>query len=116
MKHENNQDFSQVRSLKPSYGKNLDYGRLRIAVSILGAVNHRLRQRIVDLLQTEENMTIEVLSSYLKMEEHDVRNHIHILQRAKVIISEKRGKKIYYRANYMRLEKIQKFVFELNNF
>jgi len=36
----------------------LDYSELRKAVLVLRAVNHKLRQRIIDLLEENQKMTV----------------------------------------------------------
>jgi len=43
----------------------LDYTELRKAALVLRAVNHKLRQRIIDLL--EENKTMTVTDIYVKL-------------------------------------------------
>ena len=43
----------------------LDYADLRKAVLVLRAVNHRLRQRVIDLLEEQDKMTVTDI--YIKL-------------------------------------------------
>ena len=42
----------------------LDYAELRKAVLVLRAVNHKLRQRVIDLLEENEAMTVTDMADY----------------------------------------------------
>jgi len=91
----------------------LDYAELRKAVLVLRAVNHKLRQRIIDLL--EENGSLPVTDIYvnLRLEQSVASQHLAILRRAGVVITDRQGKYIYYALDRNRLAQIGKLVEEL---
>lgn len=91
----------------------LDYTELRKAVLVLRAVNHKLRQRIIDLLETGETMTVTDIYIKLRLEQSVASQHLAILRRAGVVITERQGKFIYYSLNNERLEQISKLVEDL---
>jgi len=49
----------------------LDYSDLRRAVLVLRAVNHKLRQRVIDLLEENDTMTVTDIYIKLRLEQRD---------------------------------------------
>ena len=91
----------------------LDYSDLRKAVLVLRAVNHKLRQRIIDLLEDSETMTVTDIYIKLRLEQSVASQHLAILRRAGVVLTERQGKFIYYSLDKKRLNQISKLVEEL---
>ena len=91
----------------------LDYKELRKAVLVLRAVNHKLRQRIIDLLDSGETMTVTDIYIKLRLEQSVASQHLAILRRAGVVVTERQGKFIYYSLNNERLDQISKLVEDL---
>ncbi len=97
-------------------GKNdihLDYAELRKAVLVLRAVNHKLRQRVIDLLEENEKMTVTDIYIKLRLEQSVASQHLAILRRAGVVATERQGKFIYYGLDKERLSQISRLVEEL---
>ncbi len=97
-------------------GKNnvlLDYAELRKAVLVLRAINHKLRQRVVDLLEEHGNMTVTDIYIKLRLEQSVASQHLAILRRAGVVITERQGKFINYSLDKDRLAQISRLVEEL---
>ncbi len=92
---------------------HLDYGELRKAVLVLRAVNHKLRQRIIELLEDNEKMTVTEIYIKLRLEQSVASQHLAILRRAGVVNTERRGKYIYYSLNEERLSQISRLIEEL---
>ncbi len=91
----------------------LDYAELRKAVLVLRAVNHKLRQRIIDLLEEHESMTVTDIYIKLRLEQSVASQHLAILRRAGVVNTERQGKFIHYSLNKDRLDQISRLVDEL---
>lgn len=91
----------------------LDYAELRKAVLVLRAVNHKLRQRIIDLLDEKERLTVTDIYITLRLEQSVASQHLAILRRAGVVDTEREGKFINYSLNRDRLAQIAKLVDEL---
>jgi len=91
----------------------LDYAELRKAVLVLRAVNHKLRQRIIDLLEEHETMTVTDIYIKLRLEQSVASQHLAILRRAGVVNTERQGKYIHYSLNKDRIEQISQLVEEL---
>ncbi len=91
----------------------LDYSELRRAVLVLRAVNHKLRQSIVDLLEENDRMTVTEIYIKLRLEQSVASQHLAILRKAGVVITERQGKFIYYGLNKDRLAQISRLIEEL---
>jgi DNA-binding transcriptional ArsR family regulator len=84
----------------------LNYDELRKAVLVLRAVNHKLRQQIIDLLDNNGQMTVTDLYVKLRLEQSVASQHLAILRRAGVVVTEREGKFIYYGLDKNRLAQI----------
>ena len=91
----------------------LDYSELRKAVLVLRAVNHKLRQRIVDLLEENDHMTVTDIYIKLRLEQSVASQHLAILRRAGVVATERQGEFLNYSLDRDRLEQISRMVEEL---
>ena len=91
----------------------LDYADLRKAVLVLRAINHKLRQRIIDLLDETDNMTVTDIYIKLRLEQSVASQHLAILRRAGVVTTERQGKFINYSLDRDRLAQISRLVDEL---
>lgn len=91
----------------------LDYAELRKAVLVLRAVNHKLRQRIIDLLEVNESMNVTDIYIKLRLEQSVASQHLAILRRAGIVDTERNGKFINYSLNRDRLAQISRLVEEL---
>ena len=114
----NNQDMRNKKNETITLKKGgndiqLDYADLRKAVLVLRAVNHKLRQRIIDLLEDNETMTVTDIYIKLRLEQSVASQHLAILRRAGVVNTERQGKFIYYSLDGDRLIQISKLVEEL---
>ncbi|HMN89816.1 MAG TPA: metalloregulator ArsR/SmtB family transcription factor [Saprospiraceae bacterium] len=91
----------------------LDYAELRKAVLVLRAINHKLRQRMIDLLEEHGQMTVTDIYIRLRLEQSVASQHLAILRRAGVVITERSGKFINYSLDKDRLAQISKLVEDL---
>lgn len=91
----------------------LDYAELRKAVLVLRAVNHKLRQRMIDLLEESQRMTVTDIYIKLRLEQSVASQHLAILRKAGVVRTNRQGKYIYYSLDNERLTQISRLVEEL---
>lgn len=91
----------------------LDYGQLRKAVMVLRAVNHNLRQDIIELLSNYDQMTVTDIYVKLRIEQSVASQHLAILRKADIVITERNGKFIYYSLNPARLKHISGLIEDL---
>ena len=91
----------------------LDYAELRKAVLVLRAINHKLRQKIIDLLKNNESLAVTDIYVKLRLEQSVTSQHLAILRRAGVVSTSRNGKFIYYSLDHNRLAQIGRLVEEL---
>ncbi len=91
----------------------LDYTELRKAVLVLRAVNHKLRQRMLDLLEENQRMTVTDIYVKLRLEQSVASQHLAILRKSGVVQTEREGKFIFYSLNKNRLIQISDLVEDL---
>jgi DNA-binding transcriptional ArsR family regulator len=92
---------------------SIDYIGLKKASLILRALNHKLRQQIVKMLDDKSKVTVTEIYQHLKLEQSVASQHLAILRRVGIVKTQREGKFVYYNINQERLEQIQKVVDQL---
>ena len=92
---------------------NVDLYNLKKAAMVLRAINHKLRQQILKLIDESGRMTVTEIYVKLRLEQSVASQHLAILRKAGFVKTERDGKFIYYSVNTDRLEELNKFVKEL---
>ncbi len=93
----------------------LDYVAVKTAAMTLRAINHKLRQQIVRLLEENKRMNVTDIYVKLRLEQSVASQHLAILRRANIVITERDGKFIHYALNHARIASIAQFVQDLVN-
>ena len=91
----------------------LDYVAVKNAAMTLRAINHKLRQQIVKLLGENKRTNVTDIYVKLRLEQSVASQHLAILRRANIVITERDGKFIHYALNHARIAAVAKFVNEL---
>jgi DNA-binding transcriptional ArsR family regulator len=91
----------------------LDYSELRKAVMVLRAVNHKLRQKMIELLEENDRMTVTDIYIKLRLEQSVASQHLAILRKSGVVTTQRDGKFIYYGVDQERVKQISHLVEEL---
>ena len=110
-----NKKNETVTLKKGSKEVQLDYADLRKAVLVLRAVNHKLRQRITELLEEGDTITVTDIYIKLRLEQSVASQHLAILRRAGVVATDRQGKFIYYSLDKERLGQISTLVEDLTS-
>lgn len=100
-------------NLKNESPVKIDFLSVKKAVLILRALNHKLRQQMIRLLDEKQKMTVTELYVQLRLEQSVASQHLAILRRAGIVVTEREGKFIYYSVNHKRLSEINRFVEDL---
>ena len=93
----------------------VDLLNVKKASLILRAVNHKLRQQILMLIDESSKITVTEIYVKLRLEQSVASQHLAILRKAGFVKTERDGKFIYYTVNTNRLEELNQFVDELLN-
>ena len=91
----------------------VDFVNLKKAAMILRALNHKLRQQIVKLIDENKKLTVTEIYIKLRLEQSVASQHLAILRRAGVVKTTRDGKFIYYSVNASRIEGIMSCVHSL---
>jgi DNA-binding transcriptional ArsR family regulator len=73
---------------------------------VLRALNHKLRQQILTLIETEDKITVTEIYVRMRLEQSVASQHLAILRRAGIVSTQRDGKFIYYTVNYKRIDQI----------
>lgn len=91
----------------------VDFVNLKKGAMILRALNHKLRQQIVKLVDEKSRITVTEIYVHLRLEQSVASQHLAILRRAGIVKTLREGKFIYYSISTQRIEKIMRCVDEL---
>jgi len=91
----------------------VDFLHIKKSALILRAMNHKLRQQMIKLLDENGRLTVTELYIKLRLEQSVASQHLAILRRAGVVLTKRDGKFIYYAINYPRVAEINQFVEDL---
>lgn len=92
---------------------NLDYQALKKAAMVLRALNHKLRQQLLKLIEEEKKITVTEIYVRLRLEQSVASQHLAILRKAGIVNTQRDGKFIFYTVNFKRIDEIGHFVKEL---
>jgi len=93
----------------------VDLLQVKKAALILRAVNHKLRQEILKLIDELGKVTVTELYVKLRLEQSVASQHLAILRKAGFVKTIRDGKFIYYSVNMARMQDLNKFVEQLLN-
>ena len=93
----------------------VDLMNVKKAALILRAVNHKLRQQILKLIDEHGKITVTELYVKLRLEQSVASQHLAILRKAGFVNTDRDGKFIYYSVNSSRIEELNQFVESLLN-
>lgn len=104
-----------INTAAPANGSSFKVDLLNVkkAALVLRAVNHKLRQQILKLIDEHGRMTVTDLYIKLRLEQSVASQHLAILRKAGFVKTSRDGKFIYYSVNTSRMEELNKFVDEL---
>jgi DNA-binding transcriptional ArsR family regulator len=93
----------------------IDYYNVKKAALILRALNHKLRQQLIKLIEEEKKITVTEIYVRLRLEQSVASQHLAILRKAGIVNTLRDGKFIFYSVNHKRIEEINKLVTDLVN-
>ena len=91
----------------------IDLLNVKKAALTLRAVNHKLRQQVLKLIDEHQKMTVTEIYVKLRLEQSVASQHLAILRKAGFVKTERDGKFIYYSINTSRLQEMNRFVGDL---
>ena len=83
---------------------------IKKAALILRAINHKLRQQMLKMIDEHGKMTVTELYVNLRLEQSVASQHLAIFRKAGFVKTTGDGKFIYYSVNTNRLEELNEFI------
>lgn len=93
----------------------INYELLNKSAELLRAVNHPLRQRIMELIETEEKVNVTKIYVALRLEQSVASQHLSILRKSGFVMTHREGKFIYYSINKDKVKMANQLIEALNN-
>ena len=106
-------EISTAPAMENFSSLNVDLHNLKKAAMVLRAINHKLRQQVLKLIDESGKMTVTEIYVKLRLEQSVASQHLAILRKAGFVKTERDGKFIYYSVSSERLEELNKFVKDL---
>ncbi len=91
----------------------INYLEVKKAAAILRAINHKLRQSIIKLLEEKNFLTVTEIYVKLRVEQSVASQHLAILRRAEIVKTNRDGKNIHYSLSSSRLGEIDNLIKQL---
>lgn len=91
----------------------IDLLNTKKAALVLRAINHKLRQQMLKIIDEHEKITVTELYQKLMLEQSVASQHLAILRKAGFVKTSRDGKFIYYSVNLNRVQEINRFVNDL---
>jgi DNA-binding transcriptional ArsR family regulator len=108
-----NQSLPQMQLANGKEPLKVDLLHSKKAAMILRALNHKLRQQILKLIDEHQKMTVTEIYVKLRLEQSVASQHLANLRRAGIVGTIREGKFIFYLVDYTRLEQVNQFVEQL---
>ena len=108
-----NQSLSLLQLDNGATPLKVDLNHSKKAAMILRALNHKLRQQILKLIDEHQKMTVTEIYVKLRLEQSVASQHLAILRRAGIVVTIREGQFIFYMVDYNRLDQVNQFVEQL---
>ena len=99
-----NRKVHQTEINDPSLLNEIDFIQIKKASLILRAINHKLRQQILKLLENQSKLSVTEICLQVHLRQSVASQHLSILRRSGVVQTNREGKCIFYTLNYQKLE------------
>jgi ArsR family transcriptional regulator, virulence genes transcriptional regulator len=99
----------KLKSKQASKGKGLEIQleELKKAALTLRAINHKIRQNILNLIDKNKEITVSEIYYRLKLEQSLTSAHLAVLRKAGIVVTRRQGQSIHYSINYDHIRQIE---------
>jgi DNA-binding transcriptional ArsR family regulator len=84
----------------------INYATIKSAALTLRALNHTLRKKLLEIIQSKGEIKVTDIYTRLKLEQSVVSQHLAIMRRAGLVTTRRDGKCIYYTINKKRIMQV----------
>jgi DNA-binding transcriptional ArsR family regulator len=86
----------------------LELEELKKAALTLRAINHKVRQKILDVIHQSGEITVSEIYAKLKLEQSLTSSYLAVLRRAGIVKTRREGQSIHYSVNYDHISEVEK--------
>ncbi|HWI92703.1 MAG TPA: metalloregulator ArsR/SmtB family transcription factor [Flavisolibacter sp.] len=86
----------------------LELEELKKAALTLRALNHKVRQQILNLIHEKREITVSEIYAKLKLEQSLTSSYLAVLRRANIVKTRREGQSIHYSVNYDHIAMVEK--------
>jgi DNA-binding transcriptional ArsR family regulator len=94
-------------------GLNINQLEIKKAVIQLRAINHKLRQIMLQYIGQHERINVTEIFNHLLLEQSVASQHLAVLRKAGFVKTKREGKNIYYSVNRQRVLNLNRFISDL---
>lgn len=87
---------------------SLELEELKKAALTLRALNHKVRQQILNLIHERGEITVSEIYAKLKLEQSLTSSYLAVLRRANIVKTRREGQSIHYSVNYDHISMVEK--------
>jgi DNA-binding transcriptional ArsR family regulator len=95
--------------MKIEYAHSLPEGWGKFA-HFFSALGDPTRQKILLVFEPDEEICVNEIARLFELSRPAISHHLKVLRNAELLLSEKRGKEVYYRVNYPYCAEVLKLV------
>lgn len=108
--------MAKINSKASTKSKSLsiELGELKEAANALRALNHKVRQQILNLIHASGEITVSEIYAKLKLEQSLTSSYLAMLRKANVVKTRREGQSIHYSINYDHVSEIVKGAITIN--
>lgn len=101
---------AKTKSAKSSSasGLSIQLEEFRNAALVLRALNHKVRQQILNLIHDKGEITVSEIYGKLRMEQSLTSSYLAMLRRANIVKTRRDGQSIHYSVNYDHISQVVK--------
>lgn len=92
---------------------NINQLEIKKAMIQVRAINHKLRQVMLQYIGQHDKITVTEIFQHLLLEQSVASQHLAILRKAGFVKTKREGKNIYYSVNRQRILELNRFVGDL---
>lgn len=81
----------------------IDTIAIKKAANAIRAIDHDLRRKILEALHENQAMTVKEIQEKWSLHQSETSQHLAILRNCRYVITERKGKNVYYSIDYSNL-------------
>lgn len=86
----------------------IDNDQLDKSYHLIRALCHPLRISLLNLINDRQPVNVQTIYANLNLEQSITSQHLRVMREASVVLTQRKGKEIYYSVNFIKLQNTEK--------